>query len=147
MFKLIENRYIDNGKCKYTDEYGNKAFFCRTESGFTGKLRFEDKRVTAEPIHINLPLMGTKGVDMNINYMDGVAHTDIDIVSGIQSFTELVNYWIDLVTDTKMMSVSNEIIAKMIKAEGDDQIETAAQYKLATLSQYEELYEIVKTLI
>lgn len=47
MFKLTDNKLIEEGYCKYEDNFGNKLFIKKEDLSFTAKLRFKREGITA----------------------------------------------------------------------------------------------------
>lgn len=141
MFKLEKNELLNNGKCWYRDEYDNTAFMFRKEKGFTAKIRFKDKMITAEPLHINVPPTDEEGANLRMNYPPGALERE-DISSGIESFTVLVQHWIDMLYDIQFLGCSEEFLKKVSPGATTDDVN---YHKLGRLVEHEELKSLVSS--
>lgn len=139
MFNLLKNNFIDGSYCTYVDEYNNKAYM-RRENGFiVARLRFADATVKADTMHIPFPIGETlKGDTMHLTYSDKRVLDKQEIKSGIDNFTQLINYWINLLYDIKLLDAGSDII-RQISDIGTMNEEQVAEYKLSRLRPYGEL--------
>jgi hypothetical protein len=145
---LTTNDFINSGKCVYEDDYGNRVQMFRKESGkerekcFTAKLRFKNKNVRADSIHVTVPFDNNKdGETLHLEFLDGVDHTnDKDIQNGISAFTELVQRWIVMMNAIIYLDAPEQLVMKANPYMTKEQI---AQYKLSLLAEYEELRDLV----
>lgn len=135
MFKLTKNLYTKNNTCTYEDEFANSVFIKRTESGFVSRLRFANENIKAKPIETKIPLDDDfEGADMHLDYRSDVDLESIDIASAIEDYTRLINYWIDLIYDMKILESHKGMDEAIYKQD------------LEKLSSYEEMTEVLKSL-
>jgi hypothetical protein len=86
MFKLTDNKLIEEGYCKYEDNFGNKLFIKKEDLSFTAKLRFKREGITAYPLKISYPPKnGETGLDFKYDYVKG---TDLNMAN---SYSFLLN--------------------------------------------------------
>ena len=140
MFKLEKNEFI-NGKCWYKDEYGNTAIMIRKETGFTAKIRFNDKSVTAKPFPVNVPPDDENGSDLHLDFPPGALEKE-DIKNGIKNFTSLVQHWIDMLYDIKFLDCSAKFIQNANPGATVDDVNIT---KMERLSQNEELTPLISS--
>lgn len=146
MFNITENSFTDRGVCKYTDEHNNTAFFRRTDDGFVGRLRFADEKVTAAPVAVKIPVIDdTEGTKLHLEYLDGKEHKTVDVLMGINGFTELIQRWIYMLYDIKSMEMDNSLLLKVNEC-NNITLEDVYMQKLAILEQYEELIPFLQAI-
>ena len=141
MFDLTKNLFLENNKCWYKDEYGNTAIIIRREAGFTAKIRFVDKTVSAPPLQVNVPAKeGENGAFLKLNYLDGKDNKGVDVSGGIDNFTKLIQRWIDMLYDISFLSTNNAFLQKANENVSEEDI---AQYKMQLIGNYEELKPVL----
>lgn len=159
MFSLIENRFVNEGICKYEDENGNRLFMKRTDDGFVAKLRFANKDISADPFYVTIPLPdGYNGQNIRLNFLnkpqlsampaaDPVIPQDVN--DAISCFHPVVTRWISMLSGMKCLETDNSLIARYYndknpgeKITGED----IAKNKLAFLGQFEELSELISVI-
>lgn len=143
MLDLTRNKFLNEGKCIYTDGWGNKAIFKRIgDMSFESHLKFTDKNVTAEKITIHMPFKSEddkKGTMLQLKYENGAVETE-DILNTINDYTLLVQRWINMLTEISLFDPTN--ILKENKTQ-----EKALKEKVLCLSKYEELQETINTVL
>ena len=143
MFQLTKNNLIESGKCWYEDEFGNKAIMIRNEQGFSGKLRFANTCVTAQPIQVNIPSGDVKGVDMHLDYSNNSSMDDDSVIKGIDGFTVLVQKWVDMSHDIMLLGTDNTLLTNIDKKLTSEDIYA---YKINLLQHYEEVYPLLQSI-
>ncbi len=143
MFRLIDNRFLNDGICKYRDEYGNVLFLKREEEhNFVASLRFANKIVTASPVYIEVPVVNPKGTMLHLEYKDGVDHQeDEDIKCAILGSSDIITKWINMMYDLIFSAADANFITKV--NDGRVSAEDIAREKFSRLSQYEELSQAI----
>lgn len=143
MFLLTKNTYIEDGKCWYKDEHNNTVFAKQTEEGFTARLRFNNKKVSMEPINVKIPLEEDEdGAMLDINVSDEFINNNVDVSEGLKNFTNLVQNWINMSYDIKAFGVNGVI-------SGKNEQETVNLYNnsLQKLMIYEELLPTINRIL
>lgn len=144
MFELTENRFLNDGVCKYRDEYGNGIFMKRKGDSFTGKLRFYNEDVRMDPLTFHPgDAAEQKGVVVNVDYKGNVNRNSADIVNGISGFTNIVQRWVNMFSDIAMFQTDNTILAQ---AYPDISSKDIWNNKLSRISQYEELKPMLESI-
>lgn len=143
MFRLIDNRFLNDGICRYKDEYGNILFLKRGEEhNFVASIRFANKNVTASPVYIEVPIVNPEGTMLHLEYKDGIDHQeDEDVKCAISGCSDIITKWINMMYDL-IFSVAD---AGFITKANDGRVSTEdiAKEKFARLSQYEELSQAI----
>lgn len=158
MFKIKENDFLNNGKCKYEDENGNTILMKRfsdyeEQDGFTARIRFKDGHIIVKPDKIEYPLNRENGglslvLETPVGYQ--VTQEDSSI---LQEYADKVLYWDDMIYAIKMLQCENEYLKNLLSDNADDEEERKkienmneddiAEYKLKALSKFEELKDII----
>ena len=139
MFKLTDNKLIEEGYCKYEDNFGNKLFIKKEDLSFTAKLRFKREGITAYPLKISYPPKnGETGLDFKYDYVKGTDLNAEDVQSGLKSFSLMCQHWFDMMNIISMLSLNDEIIAKSLGIP-PEQKDAISQYKLRKLAESPEL--------
>ncbi len=133
MYKIKENNFIDTGKCSYEDEYGNHAYFTRTENGFNAKLSLYDKKIRAETVHIRYPLSG-EGFHLVLNKSCNTK----DVTDGIDGFITLLHHWMKMMMDIDFYLTKNDQIHS-VRPCTDKEIWEEKVYRI---EQYPELAQV-----
>lgn len=126
------------------------------------KLRFADSRIKAAPMNIDAEKVLRDGLLGDMLHLDYSPDSEIDseiVNSAIQSFTELIQYWISLFSDLRFSWTNNDVLLMQLKSdldsdeftwftevEGDRSkatIEDIYQYKYNLLKKYDELAPIL----
>lgn len=144
MFDITENTFLDNGICKYEDEWGNNLFMKRKGDGFVAKLRFADENVKAKPLyydpHQDPPI---DGAYLHLDFLDGRNRDDEELTNAIRGFTEIVQRWIRMLSDIILFGADNE----MVKNANPGMTEQGAwETKVMLLQQYEELAPVMESI-
>ena len=144
MFELKKNMFLENNTCNYVDEYNNTVFMKRTEKGFVAKIRFANKSVTAEPLVVEAYAGDKKEGDyLDLHFSDQSVLSQEDVMQGLKSFTVLVEYWVNMIRDIKLLDLNNSLFLKANPGMTDEDV---ARHKFSIISQYKEL-EAVKQLV
>lgn len=139
MFTLTDNRFLSDGVCRYTDEYGNTVFMRRDGKKFAARLRFKDERVQADILHYDPDAVGEEdGGYINITCSNGASRKSEDVSMGIQGFTMIVQRWIGLLSVVSFMETDNRILGGIYGKTPEE----VAREKASKLMQYEELAPI-----
>lgn len=101
MFTISKNTYQTNGICLYENDNGDSVFCKRTQDGFIGKLRFADKRIRAESLHINIPIKDEVGTNVNLSYDGDVNVADYQGI--IEDFFSIIHRWISMCYDLEII--------------------------------------------
>ena len=145
MFTLEKNNFIDSNSCTYKDEYNNTAFMKREQGKIVAKIRFSDERIKASAMNIPFPVNSrTEGDTLHLEYPDEKLLTKSNIQDGINNFTQLINYWINMLYDVSLLEASPELFRKANPGNISD--EQIAEYKFSRLLPYEELKPVLKNM-
>ena len=144
---IKKNEFTRTGVVIYEDSFGNTVF-CRRESEgdgksevFTAKLRFADKDYKTEPLKVSVPVLtGEQGKMLHVDYPEGRSLSEDHAQSGIKMYTFIVQRWIDLLSDIRFLSTDPKIYQRLDK---NFTPEVVSQNKYMTISEYEELSEIL----
>ena len=146
MFKLTKNELANTGKCWYEDECKNSVFVKRKPEGFTVKIRFFNKNVTAEPLFIEIPISdGINGASLKLNYLNGKEDSSQGVSEGISGLCELINKWITLSEDICLLS-ANKSLLNTVDEDGnpkDASSEEICRAIFEKLAQYEEMQPLI----
>ncbi len=144
---LKKSAFYQEGICIYEDNYGNSVFCQREESDrpneqkFKARLRFADKDVKADTLHITVPVIdGSEGQSLHLDYKPGTDLDREDIQAGIKLYTFSVQRWIDIMYDILFSRADSSILQQ---ANPGASKEDVAREQLSRLSEYEELNDIV----
>lgn len=141
MFEITYNDFVNSGVIRYEDEYGNKAIMTRIDGGFRAKIRFNDKKVRAQMLEIQVPVKDDiSGTTLHVDYLDGHKHENADVTNGVSAFSKLIQHWISMLYDVNFLNFDTKMFKKF------DQL-AVAQYKMGNLMQYEELVPYVKQVL
>lgn len=152
MFKLTKNKFLDN-KCWYEDEFGNKLYINRQPNGFIAKIRFANSSVSAQPLSILLDRENKQdGEYLHLDFSDSSVNENTEeIKQGIIGMTDIIQRWISLTQDVKMIGDKNNVvnIAMNLKANGN---ENPTEKDITTvmntiISSYEELSGSIGTFL
>ncbi len=150
-----KNTYTADGIIIYEDRYGNSVF-CQRENtdkksayDFKARVRFADKNVKADTIHISIPIEeGVEGQSLKINYLDGRVHDGEDVAAAIEMYTFILQRWIDLMYDISFLQTDVRVLAKAIGLNDDRaSLEGLAKSKLDQISEYEEISDVVSGIL
>lgn len=139
-FILTENKFLEQGICKYIDKYGNTAMIKRTgDTDFTAKIRFANKGVKAGRIVVKVEDIanGKAGENLHLEFANKESIEKEDITESITAFTALIQHWIDIFLDLRFSFCKNE--DKLLLANPGASVNDVYSYKLELLSQYEEM--------
>lgn len=139
MFKLEKNDFLNSGKCWYRDEHGNTVFMLRKENQFTAKIRFNNNLVTAKPLIVNVPPVNEDGASLQMDFPEGALEKE-DIKSGIEGFTTLVQHWIDMLYDIKLLECNNKWLQNQNPGASEEDVN---EYKIQRLIENEELSPMI----
>ncbi|MCR5671455.1 MAG: hypothetical protein K6G10_10655 [Butyrivibrio sp.] len=136
---LKKNTLMENGICIYEDLFGNTVFMQKKgdddKTSFVAKLRFKNEKIKAQPLYITIPVSDDeKGTMLHLDYLDGAEKSGEDIDSAIKMLTQVVQRWINMMYDINAMKI------------GVDSEKTAKE-RLESLSEYEELSDLVGILM
>ncbi len=150
MFEIKDNKFEVNGRCTYEDEYGNTAFFRKTDSKIVGKLRFANENVSVEPLYLEFPLKKEEEHGINLAYKGDsykyIQTTGDDLSSvtdALNGFTELVRRWIGIYYAIETFIANNDVLRCADPSLISD--EDVYNKKIAVLSQYDEVLPLINT--
>ena len=148
MFTISKNTFADNGICKYSDEYGNTVFMKRKGSGgFTGKLRFYDKRIIIEPIYYDPGEENSlDGTHLNIEHPSDIKLDSPEIQTAISGFTKIVQRWIRMLSDISVFSNANLTAYGNNTGISKDSVKEYYRQCLSRMSEYDELSATINTI-
>lgn len=151
MFYLISssNSFVETGICKYRDEFNNTAFMKRKDFGFVAKLRFNDTKVKAEALEIHLPFDENEmGATLNIKNEKGADLHSEENTAAVESFTTLVQYWIDMIFSLQLLECKDIEKCKVLMGITDEiDPEELGYLKLLKLNEFAELKTQTEPLI
>lgn len=104
MYEMIENNFTSHGRCRYMTENGDIIFMGRTKDGFVGKIKFKDKRCVHSPLYITIPVANDfGGIYVDVKYPPNGDYDIENMQSIIADFGEIVNHWISMMYDIRIM--------------------------------------------
>lgn len=144
LFELEKNNFIEQNKCTYIDQDGNRAFMKREKDCIIAKLRFANIKVKADAMHIKFPLEKDKeGDNIRLHYEDEKFLQEESVKNAIENFTLLINYWISMLYDINYLEANPAIIQA---ANPNASIEEISKDKLLRISQYQEIAGLLKAI-
>ncbi len=150
-----KNTFTTDGIIIYEDRYGNSVF-CQRENtdkegtyDFKARVRFSDKNVKAETIHISIPIEeGIEGQNLKLNYLDGRVHDGEDVAAAIEMYTFILQRWIDLMYDISFLQTDARVLARAAGLGTDKMsLESVAKAKLDQISEYEEISDVISGIL
>lgn len=123
---LIENDFLNKGKCVYKDSYGNKLQMFRKSTQdtwkqeFSAKLRFNNPNVSADALIVTLPISPEQnGSNIHLKFADGKNHAnDKDIISALNMMSNVIQTWIhmlDAISSINIHTTENNAKAQIEK--------------------------------
>lgn len=151
MFKLEKNQFAENGKCWYSDEFGNKIFIIRKDDDkFVIKVRPVDKNITFNPISTSAfdegisvkPLLNDKILTGSDEYNEKVATVEY-LVN--EAFT-LAGHWSSMIQMILFLQVDQNTSCEIVQKNYGISItpDKIDEYKYNLLLKYEELEVFVR---
>nr|WP_297765934.1 hypothetical protein [uncultured Butyrivibrio sp.] len=146
-----KNTFTNDGIIIYEDRCGNSVF-CQRENidkkgtyDFKARVRFADKNVKADTIHISIPIEeGVEGQSLKLNYLDGRVHDGEDVAAAIEMYTFVLQRWIDLMYDISFLQTDVRVHAKALGLDDSKAtLEEIAKAKLDQISEYEEISDAI----
>ncbi len=142
--EITRNDFCSSGVCKYKDSYDNSVFARRTDDGFVVKLRFADKEVKAEPIYVSVPIKeDEEGTTLHLDYPGHKNLETEDIQKAIYMLTVITQHWINMLLDIRCLGIDNQAVAES----NNMTIEDVAKIKVTSLYEYEELTDLVNSVM
>lgn len=144
MFKLENNKLIENGICTYIDIFGNTVFVKREKERIVFRLRFAEHGIKAAPFIICFPIDSNKNGDtLHLDYSDKEKLNKESVTGAVESFTALINHWISMQYDINLLDAKNFLFQKANPAVNELNSEEISRYKISRLMEYEELREFI----
>lgn len=139
-YYLVENEFLNSGKCVYKDDFGNRLQMFRKTSQetwkheFSAKLRFANADVSADALTISFPIDAeVKGGSLKLKFADGVNHSeDTDIKSAVDMMSNVIHTWIQMIDAIYSININTT--------------EENAKAQLGRLADFAELKDIVQEL-
>lgn len=142
MFKIKENRFLDDGIIIYTDESNNVLRMTKHGAGFRAKLRFADNHISTELIEVT-DVNNCEGVTVKLSCPEGTELDTKPLMPTLKAAGEIIEIWTNMICDIQSLQMPVAFLNKMYPERSDEEIN---EYRILSLANYEELRDIISIL-